>query len=551
MTVTSTSDGSGTVSAIAPAGRGARPALDALTSLRFFAALHVVLYHYGAPFAPTPRIRVFMLLGYSAVSFFFLLSGFILAYNYAEDLDARRVTLADFFLARFARIYPLYALIALAELPFLWHLPGLTPTGALSTTIAQLFLLQTWLQRYMNGNTANWSIAVEACLYALFPLIARVSSRVRGRGVLAAGIAVCWFAGPVAIDSLGGRGVLTTGTLEWLRFSPIAHAPTFVGGVLLGRMYLATPRVGDGRSWKGDALALGGLAGLAAFFILPGGQPLERYVALNAGLLSPLFALLIFGLATGRWIPAVLSIRPLVWMGTASYAMYLLQQPLFHALKQFGVPVEPPRGRMGFVVVLCVLALCASYGIERPLRSLVRRRRAWFLAVATSARHAAVPAYAAIAVVLFSLGPVLCPDEPPPEMWRSARGLQLGARAVDGVAEQGFYFDETLDGHPFRWTDGRAFVRIPLLRPARMLLLDVAGGQQDASEVTVTANDQTIWAGPLPTTRTTLMVPLDRVPVQGSVTIRIASPTWSPHDLNSASEDSRRLGVQVFGIRVE
>jgi peptidoglycan/LPS O-acetylase OafA/YrhL len=84
--------------------------LHALTSLRFVAAALVVLFHYKAHlFAdngwPTPKLAE---IGYTGVTFFFILSGFILAYNYWQTDFSQSNNLIRFFQARIARVYPVY-----------------------------------------------------------------------------------------------------------------------------------------------------------------------------------------------------------------------------------------------------------------------------------------------------------------------------------------------------------------------------------------------------------------------------------------------------------
>src|SRR6266853_964339 len=85
----------------------ARPRLPALTSLRFFAAFHVVIFHFQAMqiFIGPAWFQKLSSIGYVGVSFFFVLSGFILVYTYAGTPVSRRV----FWHARFARVYPAYA----------------------------------------------------------------------------------------------------------------------------------------------------------------------------------------------------------------------------------------------------------------------------------------------------------------------------------------------------------------------------------------------------------------------------------------------------------
>jgi len=89
-----------------------------LTGLRFVAAMMVLVSHYPVPGTPGPLLRL-MQSGYAGVTFFFVLSGFILTYNYADRFcsDARD-NLVPYFVSRFARIYPVYLLTNL----FMWFL---------------------------------------------------------------------------------------------------------------------------------------------------------------------------------------------------------------------------------------------------------------------------------------------------------------------------------------------------------------------------------------------------------------------------------------------
>ncbi len=81
-----------------------------LTSVRFFAAFAVVVHHAGGPaFADAPEsARSLREFGAVAVRFFFILSGFVLALKYADTARVPRVDAPRFWLARFARIYPVY-----------------------------------------------------------------------------------------------------------------------------------------------------------------------------------------------------------------------------------------------------------------------------------------------------------------------------------------------------------------------------------------------------------------------------------------------------------
>ena len=102
-----------------PAPYVRKPALPALTGLRTLLALTILLFHFTPAglqwgwFSLYPLINI----GYVFVSFFFLISGFILSYNYADRPGG--LNLADFWVARLSRLYPVYALTMLISIPML------------------------------------------------------------------------------------------------------------------------------------------------------------------------------------------------------------------------------------------------------------------------------------------------------------------------------------------------------------------------------------------------------------------------------------------------
>ena len=140
--------------------------LNALTGLRCFAAINIVLFHFSNPnwFGPlAPVVNA----GYASVSFFILLSGFVLAYNYAErartgTLDARR-----FWEARFTRLYPIYLLsliLSWRTIPgeYMHHSHAMFWTGMVLSPL----LLQGWIPEIATFlNTPAWTMSAEGFYY--------------------------------------------------------------------------------------------------------------------------------------------------------------------------------------------------------------------------------------------------------------------------------------------------------------------------------------------------------------------------------------------------
>lgn len=139
--------------------------IKSLTSLRFFFALAVFLHHYSVKGA------VIFENGFIGVSFFFILSGFILSYSYKDRLFSGNISKWDFYVARFARIYPLHLLTFLMFITLLVYNNNLPDWKVL---FSNLFLFQSWIpfkHYYFSVNEPSWSISCEAFFYAVFPAL--------------------------------------------------------------------------------------------------------------------------------------------------------------------------------------------------------------------------------------------------------------------------------------------------------------------------------------------------------------------------------------------
>lgn len=162
-----------------------RNRLEALTGLRFYAAFGVILFHlsifdFFALDGPAVRLgqTAFLNAGWLGVSFFFVLSGFVLTWSARPRDKAGR-----FFARRLAKIYPnhLFMFITVALI-----------SGGLGQTplwqgFANLFLLQSWIPQntaFFGVNGPSWSISAELFFYAMFPLLYLVIKRLRDRTVL-------------------------------------------------------------------------------------------------------------------------------------------------------------------------------------------------------------------------------------------------------------------------------------------------------------------------------------------------------------------------------
>jgi peptidoglycan/LPS O-acetylase OafA/YrhL len=304
--------------------------IAALAGLRFAAALGILLFHYGAPLVAglpgwVERVRAG---GHVWVGLFYLLSGFVLARAHPTPMGpAQR---RAFWASRLARLYPAYLLAFVLSAPFaLERWEGGGPAGAAKAAVvatAALLMLQAWAPPIARAwNAPGWSTSAVAAFYAAFPFAAAWLSR-RSRGGLLLAFAGAWalsLAFPLLWLATGPDGPSAGVRWDWnepawleaLKFHPVARAGEFLAGV---------------------ALAGGGGA-------------------------------------LGRALGSDAARR----LGDASFALYVLQEPLWRIARAFAPdPSAPPSA--GFVVAFGLAAIGASLAVaalvERPAR---RALRAW------------------------------------------------------------------------------------------------------------------------------------------------------------------------------
>lgn len=360
------------------AGRGKRPQkIHALTSLRFFAALYVVFYHSlgeAYPWVVQHQIpRDFVSLGYISVSFFFLLSGYILAIVYLRS-DAP-IRIRQFYIARFARIYPLFCITLIAGTPFVL-IERIAQYGlkrAISKTIltfgAHFLMLQAWIPNIHGIDPPNWSLSVETFFYLLFPFVGALLWRLRGARLWITAV-VIWLAGQAIVIASTPHVLATTA-----RFNPLLHLPTFAIGVLLARWQSISLHEKPEAS-RARRRPLAFLLLLISVIVLGSTIFLQRYLtipSLNAGLLSPAFAVVIWFFSEDDGILGrILSAHWLVLLGEASYGLYLIHFPVLRLFETFHYE------RFSGLLYPLYLAVCIGLSIV-SFYMLETRARHWIL----------------------------------------------------------------------------------------------------------------------------------------------------------------------------
>lgn len=363
--------------------------LDGLTALRILPALYVLAFHYGTMFFRRPALPAGLDLGYSGVSFFFMLSGFILAYNYAASDFSDPAIRQRYALARFARIYPVFILSIVAALPFYFRvMPPLDGMVPWLTTGARIGLTVTGLHAWVPGaacaiNCPSWSISTEFFFYATLPfLLPAILLRPKRWLALTLGLLVLgWCIGGLVWHAAGRglplmspethRSAVTNLASQFVIYFPLARLPEFLLGILL-YVYWASPR-----RLRGATLPM--LAIVAATVLLSARTYLPE-VALSNGLTGLVWAPLILAAADARgpWVSAA---WPL-WLGRISFSLYLLHVPMAQAVLladmlwfERALLANPWIGA-GLATALTLGASALAYAwVEEPARRRILRAR--------------------------------------------------------------------------------------------------------------------------------------------------------------------------------
>lgn len=357
--------------------------LDQLTSLRFFAAMMIVFHHATNSFGIRP---IGVNLG-QGVSFFFVLSGFILYYVYPKL--ATWPNIRQFWRARIARLWPAYAVslaIGFFLVPYTWQ------TG---TAVATLLMVQAWIPEsiyYFSYNAAAWSISTEIFFYLAFPVLLynwKTNWWIKLLLSLSVLILLMKLSSHFSLPdygnpAVGGGTVVSQHGLLYI--NPISRIFEFILGMCVALAWRSKPQLGW-NPWLATALEIGAgaLCAAAMYYTALAAWHARTSFGPPAGLWvthsGPAFAfcLLVYVFAQGRGLLSRLLAAPfLVVLGEISFSMYLLHQIFLTYYRRHPADFAHLSNAAAFAVFMAILLL-GSYlmwaCIEMPGRRLIVGRK--------------------------------------------------------------------------------------------------------------------------------------------------------------------------------
>ncbi len=352
-----------------------KPPLPGLTGVRTFLAIGIMFFHFTPPLPAVTRPIIEA--GFTYISFFLLISGFVLAYNYVHRADTLKP--GKFYAARLSRLYPIYLFSLLISFSMLHAEYTMRSAGEfLRGLVLTPFLLQGWSPTLATfWNTVAWTLSTEAMLYLAFPHIIRMRfwpTDAKKLMLLFAGFWLWELVLPTVYLVLNPDGLHDIDRYSsgyWLRalkYTPLPFLPIFLAGITLGRLH-AVVRIGNrAKMW---CTLLAGAGVLFSFYVL---VPRVPYVMLHGGLLTPVFALLVLGLTGRHWISRLLGWGPIAGFGRASLCLYLLHFNTWITLHDHHIPerlhVAALDPWISYAFILC-FSYAAFLLVERPAQRYI------------------------------------------------------------------------------------------------------------------------------------------------------------------------------------
>lgn len=350
------------------AGRPVR--LQRLSTTRLIGAMLVLVSHAGITYgllgpgeARAPYRAVGLALA-PVVSYFFVLTGFVITWSYADRLRP-----LEFYRGRAARLVPTNLLwwgIGIAVI--LWYGYEVSLEGGLFT----LAMLQAWVPDenvVLAANPAAWSLSVDMLFYALFPLLLPIVRAVPrpGRLVLAALLVGVQVAVATISDLRGNDGYLFG-----VAYLPAARLPEFVLGII------AALEIREGRLrripvWLG---VLGACGSLLAARLTVEAHPAYEWSAVAA--LPSVVLIAALAQSDIRGGKSVLTRPHLVAASNWTFALYMLQVPVMRATNKIaGLPTGAVAQYLlaAATTLVCIVLAWATYTwFETPLDRRIRGR---------------------------------------------------------------------------------------------------------------------------------------------------------------------------------
>ncbi|UCA58831.1 acyltransferase [Chryseobacterium rhizoplanae] len=335
--------------------------ISQITFTRFLAAMAIVISHFNKDLFlyKINYISDIFLHANVGVSYFFILSGFIMIVAYHRK---DKIEYFDYYRNRFARIYPLYVL------GLLLYLITRYSNFSFYKGFLYLFGLQSWIPgEAMILNFPGWSISVEFLFYLLFPWLYNYLYSKGNKSIWIITV-IIWIITQVFCNLYSASSYYQgphTESHELLYYFPLMHINEFLAGNLAGLYFVKNS---GQKNYDVPVVIIFGLLLLSLIFL-----PLFYHNGLMAILFIPLIILIS---RNNGVLTRIFSLKPLQYLGEASYAVYITHIPVLYILREllkqgnYNFSIDIVFGI--YIVVLVITCILFYQFIEKPLRDYLK-----------------------------------------------------------------------------------------------------------------------------------------------------------------------------------
>lgn len=346
-----------------------------LTSIRFFFALLVFLSHihlFKDNSLTLEKINLFYFTEFKiGVSFFYILSGFILTYTYNESILLNTFSFKEFIIKRITKLYPLHILTLILSVPL--SLNGFRRETAFWFTklIINGILIQSWFLNdhlYWSFNAPSWSISNELFYYLVFPIIIIHLSKSKLNQISI----IIYLSGIILISYLLIGNQISA---DLLNINPLIRLSDFIIGILLCKIFLKIKFI----RISYFTMSILEISSLLILFLLYNYRliiPLNFRYAIYYWIPISLFILLI-AYQKGI-ISSILNNKILVKLGEISFSFYLIHMIVARYVKEFLVNKSIITNELIIISLVFTISIILSYFsfifIETKLRKIITYR---------------------------------------------------------------------------------------------------------------------------------------------------------------------------------
>lgn len=346
--------------------------IHSLTSLRMFAAFGVFLSHLGIMSQSSiPQFNEasrYFFNGYIGVTFFYILSGFIINYSFSRRLAEGRFSKKDFIVYRLARLFPVHVISLICVLYVFGYIQNFEATNK-EALLYNTLLLQSFIPDagyYFSFNPVSWSISCEMFFYACFCLLVRCKTK----------NLACLFAVVQIVNMYFLINPPTEISPHWFFYiNPVFRITDFILGIIICRVFLAkpvTPKTGIC-----SAMEIASLLFLALTIYIATNHIVYMNVKYDVLYIPCMSAIIIAFAFNGGVISRILANKYLILLGEASFSFYMFHWIIVCKMIEVMKPNKDDAISVLIYVASClalaiVISILSFKFIEMPANRLLR-----------------------------------------------------------------------------------------------------------------------------------------------------------------------------------